>query len=98
MNVQELVSKGRHHNWRNVAAFIAVGIIVLVLIIIGVVLLVGGSANEKQAEAIMSAGSLYGEPSLSLDDIIKGRFAPNGFNGTWISGETKDAQTGTLII
>ncbi|XP_021935063.1 venom dipeptidyl peptidase 4-like [Zootermopsis nevadensis] len=86
MNVQELVSKGRHHNWRNVAAFIAVGIIVLVLIIIGVVLLVGGSAKEKQAEAIMSAGSLYGEPSLSLDDIIKGRFAPNGFNGTWISG------------
>jgi hypothetical protein len=78
-----------------VAAFITIGIIVLVLIIVGVMLLVGESANEKQAEAIMSMGPLYGEPSISLDDVIKGKFSPKGFNGTWISGETKDTQNGT---
>jgi hypothetical protein len=79
-----------------VAVFIAIGIIVLVLIIIGVVLLVGGAADEKQAEAITSLGPLSGGPSISLDDIINGKFSAKGFNGSWISGQTKDIQNGTL--
>lgn len=82
---QELMSKGKHHNWRNVAAFVAIGIIVLVLIIVGIVFLAGGSANDKQAEAITSARTLHIRSSITLDDVVEGKFSPKGFNGTWIS-------------
>jgi len=94
--MQELVSKGRHRNWRSLAAFITIGIIVIVLVIIGILLLVGGSANDKKAGPVMSMGPLYGEPSISLDDVIKGKFSSKGFNGTWISGGTKYVQNATI--
>ena len=84
------MSKGKHHNWRNVAAFVAIGIIVLVLIIVGIVFLAGGSANDKQAEAITSARTLHIRSSITLDDVVEGKFSPKGFNGTWISGESED--------
>jgi hypothetical protein len=88
--VQELVSKGKHHNWRSVAAFVAVGIVLLALIIVAIVFLAGGSANDKRAEAITSEGYLYGGSSISLEDVIEGKFSPKGFNGTWISGEARN--------
>jgi uncharacterized membrane protein len=86
--VQELVSKGKHHNWRSVAAFVSVGTVVLVLVIVGIVFLAGGSANDNRAEAITSGGPLFGGSSISLEDVVEGKFSPKGFNGTWISGET----------
>jgi hypothetical protein len=86
--VQELVSKRKHHNWRSVAAFVAVGTVVLVLIIVGIVFLAGGSANDERAEAIKSGEPLFGGSSISLEDVVEGKFSPKGFNGTWISGET----------
>lgn len=94
---QELVSKGRHHNWRSVAAFVAVGIVALVLIIVAIVFLAGGSTNDKRAEAITSAGPLYGGVSISLDDVVEGKFSPKGFNGSWISGESKDIQNENIL-
>jgi hypothetical protein len=85
--VQELVSKGKHHNWRSLAAFVAIGTVVPVLIIVGIVFLAGGSANDKRAVAIISGGPLYNGSSISLEDIMEGKSSPKGFNGTWISGE-----------
>jgi hypothetical protein len=79
-----------------VAAFVAIGTIVLVLIILGVVFLAGGSANDKRAEAIMSAGPLFDGTSISLEDVVEGRFSPKGFSGTWISGETRNVVNRTL--
>lgn len=82
---QELVSKSKHHNWRNVAAFVVVGTIVLILIIVGIVFLAKGSANDKQADAVTSARTQHLRSSITLDDVVEGRFSPRGFNGTWIS-------------
>ncbi|PSN53226.1 hypothetical protein C0J52_07992, partial [Blattella germanica] len=81
---QELVSKGRHRNWRNVAAFVAVGIVVLILVVIGIIFLTGGSENDKHAEAIKSPVPIYGS-SISLQDVVEGKFSTKMFNGTWIS-------------
>lgn len=92
--VQELVSKGKHNNWRNVAAFVAIGIVVLVLVIVGIVYLAGGSANDKQADAVTSARTLHIRSSISLRDVVDGKFSPKGFNGTWISGESEDMTNG----
>jgi len=93
--VQDLVSKSKHHNWRNVAAFVAVGTIVLILIIVGIVFLARGSANDKQADAVTSARTQHLRSSITLDDVVEGRFSPRGFNGTWISGESEDIKNGT---
>jgi len=93
--VQELVSKGKHHNWRNVAAFVAIGTVVLVLVIVGIVFLARGSANDKQADAVISARTQHIRSSITLDDVVEGRFSPRGFNGTWISGESEDITNGT---
>ena len=84
--MQELVSKGRHRNWRNVAAFVAIGIIVLILVIVGIVLLTGDSANEKHAEAIKSSDTKFGN-SIPLEDVVDGKFSVSSFNGTWITGK-----------
>jgi hypothetical protein len=94
--VQELVSKAKHHNWRNVAAFVAIGIVVLVLIIVGIVFLAGGSANDKRAEAITSGRTLHVRSSIALEDVVEGKFSPKGFNGTWISGESEGIKNGTF--
>jgi L-asparagine transporter-like permease len=93
--VQELVSKGKYHNWRNVAAFVAVGIVVLVLVIVGIVFLARGSANDKQADAVTSARTQRTRSSITLEDVVEGKFSPRGFNGTWISGESEDIEIGT---
>jgi hypothetical protein len=87
--VQELVSKGKHRNWRNVAAFVAVGTVVLVLVIVGIVFLARGSAIDKEA-AVTSARTQRIRSSITLNDVVEGRFTPRGFNGTWISGESED--------
>jgi hypothetical protein len=79
-----------------VAAFVAIGTIVLVLIIVGIVFLAGGSANDKRAEAIISGGPLYNGSSISLEDVVEGKFSSKGFNGTWISGETINIVNGAL--
>ncbi|KAJ9586413.1 hypothetical protein L9F63_019942, partial [Diploptera punctata] len=81
----ELVSKGKHRNWRNVAAFVAVGIIVLILIILGIVLLTGDSDYEKHAEAMKSSDSSSYAKSISLQDVVEGKYSARTFNGTWVS-------------
>jgi hypothetical protein len=93
--VQELVSKSKHHNWRSVAAFVVVGTIVLILIIVGIVFLARGSANDKQGDAVTSPRTQHLRSSITLDDVVEGRFSPRGFNGTWISGESQDIKNGT---
>jgi glucose uptake protein GlcU len=85
--VEELVSKGKHHNWRRVAVFVAIGAIVLVLIIVGIVFLAGGSANDKRGEAIINGRPLYKRSSIFLENVVRRKFSPKRLNGTWISGE-----------
>ena len=88
---------GKHHNWRNVGAFVVVGTIVLVLLIVGIVFLAKGSANDKQADAVTSARTQHHRSSITLDDVVEGEFSPRGFNGTWISGESEDMKNGTSL-
>lgn len=92
------MSKSKYRNWRNVAAFVAVGIVVLVLVIVGIVLLARGSANDGQSDAVTSARTQKIRSSITLDDVVEGRFSPRGFNGTWISGESEDITNGTSVI
>jgi NADH:ubiquinone oxidoreductase subunit 6 (subunit J) len=94
--VQELVSKSKYRNWRSVAAFVAVGIVVLVLVVVGIVFLSGGPANDQQADAVTSARTQHIGSSITLDDVVEGKFSPRGFNGTWISGESEDIKIGTF--
>ena len=89
------MSKGKHRNWRNVAAFVAIGTVVLVLVIVGIVFLARGSASNNQADAVTSARTQHIRSSITLDDVVEGRFSPRGFNGTWISGESEDIKNGT---
>ena len=91
------MSKSKHNNWRNVAAFVAIGTVVLVLVIVGIVFLARGSANDKQADAVTSARTQHIRSSISLDDVVEGRFSPRGFNGTWISGESEDITNGSKV-
>jgi NADH:ubiquinone oxidoreductase subunit 6 (subunit J) len=90
--VQELVSKAKYRDWRNVAAFVVVGIVVLALVVVGIVFLARGSADEKQADAVTSARTQHIGSSITLDDVVEGKFSPRGFNGTWISGESEDIE------
>ena len=89
------MSKSKHRNWRSVAAFVAIGIVVLALVVVGIVFLARGSGNDNEADAFSSARIQHIKSSIKLDDVVEGKFSPKGFNGTWISGESEDTKSGT---
>lgn len=61
---------------RPVATVAVVTIMVLVLVVVGAVLLQDVTLGNKKQRF----------QSFDIQDIIQGKFMPNSFNGTWVSG------------
>jgi len=75
---------------RAILSGLFLGILLMVLVISASVYVTNTDKHKDSDVAIagglLSGGNLFANSTISVIDILTGKFSPQTFNGTWISG------------